>query len=60
MVDSFEPFSLSGMNQALPATPFNPYLENATTMANTGAYFQAQTSFSAPTQPVRRQYFSLL
>ncbi|RKF60754.1 PAN2-PAN3 deadenylation complex subunit PAN3 [Erysiphe neolycopersici] len=59
MVDpSFEPFSLSGMNQALPATPFNPYLENATTMANTGAYFQAQTSFSAPTQPLQYHLYA--
>lgn len=57
---SFEPFSLGSMSQALPSAPFNPYLENATTMANTGAYFQAQSSFSAPTQPLQYHLYAPL
>lgn len=50
---AFEPFNLNGMSQALPTTPYHPYIDDTTNITNTGAYFQAQPTFSAPAQPVR-------
>jgi hypothetical protein len=42
---------MSTLNQAMPFTQHNPYLEDATNMPNTSAYYQSQTTFGAP-QPV--------
>jgi len=51
---AYDPFSMSNLAQAVPATPYNPYLEDTTSIANNGtAFFPAQAGFTAPTQPVR-------
>ncbi|RKF73659.1 PAN2-PAN3 deadenylation complex subunit PAN3 [Golovinomyces cichoracearum] len=55
---SFEPFTMNNISQNLPATPYNPYLDDAANLANTGAYFQAQPSFSAPAQPLQYHLYA--
>lgn len=55
----YDPFSMPAVADALPAAPYNPYLQENTSMPSNGAaYYQAQPSFAAPAQPVR--YWPLL
>ncbi|CAD6503440.1 BgTH12-03104 [Blumeria graminis f. sp. triticale] len=55
---SFDPFNLNPISQTLPPTPFNPYLEDNTHVANSGGYFQAQPSFSNLGQPLQYHLYS--
>ncbi|KAI1005236.1 PAN2-PAN3 deadenylation complex subunit [Podosphaera aphanis] len=55
---TFDPFTLNTMSRALPATPFNPYLEENTNVTNTGPYFQTQPSFPASTQPLQYHLYA--
>jgi PAB-dependent poly(A)-specific ribonuclease subunit 3 len=50
----FDPFQMAPLAQAMPtATQYNPYLEDTTNIASNGAaYYQPQTTFAAPAQPV--------
>jgi PAB-dependent poly(A)-specific ribonuclease subunit 3 len=42
------------VNQALPTTQYNPYLEDTSNLPNNGsAYYQPQSTYTAPAQPVR-------
>lgn len=40
------------MNQAMPGAAYNPYLEENNIPTNAASYFQTQTAFAGPTQPV--------
>jgi hypothetical protein len=49
----FDPFSMSAVGQSMPATQYNPYLEDTNNIANNGAaYFAPQPAYTAPAQPV--------
>jgi hypothetical protein len=44
---------MSAVGQTIPTTPYNPYLEDTTNIANNGAaYFPPQPAYTAPAQPV--------
>ena len=43
---------MQSMNQTIPSAPYNPYLEENNISTNAGSYFQTQTAFSSPAQPV--------
>jgi PAB-dependent poly(A)-specific ribonuclease subunit 3 len=49
---SYDPFSMQNLNQAMPTGAYNPYLEDSNIPTNAASYFQAQTAFAAPAQPV--------
>lgn len=49
---SYDPFSMQNLNQAMPSGAYNPYLEDSNIPTNAANYFQAQTAFSSPAQPV--------
>lgn len=49
---SYDPFSMQTMNQAMPTGAYNPYLEDTNMPTNAASYFQAQSAFAAPAQPV--------
>jgi PAB-dependent poly(A)-specific ribonuclease subunit 3 len=47
---------MSSVAQAMPPTPYNPYLEDTSSLANNGAaYYTAQSTYTAPAQPVSFQ-----
>lgn len=50
---TYDPFAMSSLTQNVATPQYNPYLEdpNASAAAG-GAYFPAQSSYTAPTQPV--------
>jgi PAB-dependent poly(A)-specific ribonuclease subunit 3 len=49
----FDPFSMSSVAQAISTPQYNPYLEDTNNLTNNGtAYFPAQTTYTAPAQPV--------
>ncbi|KAI1212791.1 uncharacterized protein F4807DRAFT_414463 [Annulohypoxylon truncatum] len=51
---SYDPFTMSAVNQALPTAPYNPYAEDHSALAGAGApYYAAQTSYTAPSQPLQ-------
>lgn len=43
---------MQNLNQAMPTGAYNPYLEDSNIPTNAASYFQAQTAFAAPAQPV--------
>lgn len=44
---------MSAVVQAMPTTQYNPYLEDTTSITNNNsAYYQSQTTYNAPAQPV--------
>lgn len=44
---------MAALNEGLSFASHNPYLDDTTNLTgNTGAYYQAQTNFGAPQQPV--------
>jgi hypothetical protein len=50
---SFDPFQMTPLSQVLPTTQYNPYLEDTTNITSNGAaYYQPQTTYTAPAQPV--------
>jgi hypothetical protein len=50
---SFDPFQMTPLTTVLPTTQYNPYLEDSTNItSNGGAYYQPQTNYTAPAQPV--------
>lgn len=57
---SFDPFTMGGVNQALPPTQYNPYAEDPTGMAAHGgaAYYQSQAAFAAPLQPLQYHLYA--
>ncbi|KAK1730152.1 uncharacterized protein BDZ83DRAFT_715945 [Colletotrichum acutatum] len=44
--------------QPLPATPFNPYADDPTGLAGSGAYFQHQNAYTAPLQPLQYHLYA--
>ena len=49
---------MAPLAQAMPTTQYNPYLEDNSSMAANGApYYQSQTTYTAPAQPVRPRSF---
>ncbi|PQE27023.1 PAB-dependent poly(A)-specific ribonuclease subunit PAN3 protein [Rutstroemia sp. NJR-2017a BBW] len=49
----YDPFQMAAVTQAIPTTQYNPYLEDTTSItANGGAFFQGQTNYSTPVQPL--------
>ncbi|KAF3359679.1 hypothetical protein VdG1_05082 [Verticillium dahliae VDG1] len=57
---TFDAFSMANLNQGLPQTPFNPYAEDPTALASTGAFFQQQNPFAAHTQPLQYHLYAPL
>lgn len=57
---SFDPFQMAPLAQAMPtAAQYNPYLEDATNIASNGAaYYQSQTTFAAPAQPLQYHLYA--
>jgi PAB-dependent poly(A)-specific ribonuclease subunit 3 len=52
----FDPFSMNSVTQAMPTAQYNPYLEDTSNIGSNGAaYYQAQTTYTAPAQPVGSQ-----
>lgn len=53
-LQSYDPFTMSSMGQALPAAQFNPYANDHNHMAagHGSAYYQGQAGYAAPLQPV--------
>lgn len=51
---SYDPFSMSAVAQAIPPAQFNPYLEdNASITGTTAAYYGGQNTYATAIQPVR-------
>lgn len=51
---SYDPFTMSAVNQALPSAQYNPYAEDHNALAGAGApYYAAQNSYAAPSQPLQ-------
>ena len=49
----YDPFQMTPLTSVLPTTQYNPYLEDTTNIASNGAaYYQPQTTYTAPAQPV--------
>ncbi|KXH34174.1 hypothetical protein CSIM01_07176 [Colletotrichum simmondsii] len=55
---SFDPFAMPNVAQPLPATPFNPYADDPTGLAGSGAYFQHQNAYTAPLQPLQYHLYA--
>lgn len=55
---AYDPFSMSTLNSAITTTQFNPYLEEATVPGNSTAYYQSQTAFNAPQQPLQYHLYA--
>jgi hypothetical protein len=52
---AYDPFTMSNNAQAVPSAPYNPYLEDSSTIAGAGsAYYPAQATYAATAQPVSR------
>jgi PAB-dependent poly(A)-specific ribonuclease subunit 3 len=50
----YDPFQMTPLAQVMPTTQYNPYLEDTTNIASNGTpYYQSQTQYTAPAQPVR-------
>ncbi len=43
---------MQAMCQAMPTAAYNPYLEENSIPTNAAGYFQTQTAFAGPAQPV--------
>ncbi|KAJ5053742.1 uncharacterized protein L3040_000033 [Drepanopeziza brunnea f. sp. 'multigermtubi'] len=54
----FDPFSMQAMAQAIPAAPYNPYLEENNAPTNTAGYFQTQSAFASPAQPLQYHLYA--
>lgn len=48
----FDPFSMTGVSQAVPSAQYNPYLEDNGSMGAGAGYFQAQSAYAPSVQPV--------
>ncbi|KAL3422743.1 pab-dependent poly -specific ribonuclease subunit pan3 [Phlyctema vagabunda] len=56
---SFDPFSLSAVNSALPTPQYNPYLEENNPLANAGAgYYAGQAGYTASAQPIQYHLYA--
>ncbi|XMA08948.1 hypothetical protein WAI453_001739 [Rhynchosporium graminicola] len=55
---TYDPFSMQTMNQAMPTTPYNPYLEENNVQTNPAGYFQNQTAFASPAQPLQYHLYA--
>ncbi|KAH7409661.1 PAB-dependent poly(A)-specific ribonuclease subunit PAN3 [Cadophora sp. MPI-SDFR-AT-0126] len=55
---SYDPFSMQAINQAMPAAPYNPYLEENNISTNAAGYFQTQAAFSSPAQPLQYHLYA--
>ncbi|KUJ23634.1 PAB-dependent poly(A)-specific ribonuclease subunit PAN3 [Mollisia scopiformis] len=55
---SYDPFSMQNLNQTMPAGAYNPYLEDSNIPTNAANYFQAQTAFAAPAQPLQYHHYA--
>ncbi|KAI2619680.1 hypothetical protein GGR54DRAFT_640004 [Hypoxylon sp. NC1633] len=50
----YDPFTMSSVSQALPATQYNPYAEDHNALAGAAApYYAAQNTYAAPSQPLQ-------
>ncbi|KAK7973407.1 hypothetical protein PG996_007634 [Apiospora saccharicola] len=56
----YDPFSMSGINQSIPAAQFNPYAEDPTGgMAGGGtSFYPAQGTYAAPIQPLQYHLYA--
>ncbi|KAI1101425.1 hypothetical protein F4804DRAFT_343975 [Jackrogersella minutella] len=51
---SYDPFTMSSVNQALPPAQYNPYVDDQNALAGAGSpYYTAQNSYTAPSQPLQ-------
>lgn len=55
---SYDPFSMQTLNQAMPTGTYNPYLEDSTITSNAANYYQSQTAFAAPAQPLQYHHYA--
>ncbi|TVY65658.1 PAN2-PAN3 deadenylation complex subunit [Lachnellula suecica] len=57
---AYDPFSMTGVNQALSATtPYNPYIDETNTLSSNGAaYFQTPAAFITPNQPLNYHLYA--
>lgn len=55
----YDPYTMAGMNQALSATPYNPYAEDHNPMAAAGAsYYPTPGVYTAPVQPLQYHLYA--
>uniref|UniRef100_A0A8H7TVJ1 PAN2-PAN3 deadenylation complex subunit PAN3 n=1 Tax=Bionectria ochroleuca TaxID=29856 RepID=A0A8H7TVJ1_BIOOC len=56
---SYDPFAMSTVGQALPATPYNPYADDHAALSSAGAaFFQPQGAFATPLQPLQHHLYA--
>ncbi|KAL0937886.1 pab-dependent poly -specific ribonuclease subunit pan3 [Colletotrichum truncatum] len=56
---NYDPFTMSNVGQALPATPYNPYADDPTGLAgSSAAFFQHQNAYTAPLQPLQYHLYA--
>ncbi|RDW80233.1 hypothetical protein BP6252_04871 [Coleophoma cylindrospora] len=55
----FDPFAMAAVAQAIPSTPYNPYLEENNQLGANGAgYYQGQASYAASIQPLQYHLYA--
>ncbi|PBP22146.1 PAB-dependent poly(A)-specific ribonuclease subunit PAN3 [Diplocarpon rosae] len=57
-IPTFDPFSMQTINQAIPTTTYNPYLEENQITPNAATYFQTQAAFVGPAQPLQYHLYA--
>ncbi|KAF9872221.1 hypothetical protein CkaCkLH20_10313 [Colletotrichum karsti] len=56
---NYDPFTMPGVAQALPPTPFNPYADDPTGLGgSSAAYFQHQNAYTAPLPPLQHHWYA--